>query len=115
MSRRLVPVQNFSVTSPAFATTLQHEFPEVEKTARVVGEVDIGKRVTTSFTEWRNTVKTWLKKQGIESRRAGVLSHWLVDSAAGLHFGFLISGDRNGTVQAFDVFLTAFLREAFGD
>jgi hypothetical protein len=44
-----------------------------------------------------------------------VLAHWLVDSAAGLHFGFLISGDRNGTVQAFDVFLTAFLREAFGD
>jgi AcrR family transcriptional regulator len=76
---------------------------------------DIGKRVTTSFTQWRETVKTWLKKQGIESRRAGVLSHWLVDSAAGLHFGYLISGDRNGTVQAFDVFLTAFLREAFGD
>ncbi|MGO4298677.1 TetR/AcrR family transcriptional regulator [Leifsonia sp. RAF41] len=76
---------------------------------------DIGKRITVSFTQWRDTVKTWLKKQGIESRRAGVLSHWLVDSAAGLHFGFLISGDRNGTVQAFDVFLTAFLREVFGD
>jgi AcrR family transcriptional regulator len=76
---------------------------------------DIGKRVTTSFMQWRETIKTWLKKQGIESRRAGVLSHWLVDSAAGIHFGYLISGDRNGTVQAFDVFLTAFLREAFGD
>lgn len=76
---------------------------------------DIGKRVTTSFLQWRDTVKTWLKKQGVETRRAGVLSHWLVDSAAGLHFGFLIGGDRNGTVQAFDVFLSAFLREAFGD
>jgi AcrR family transcriptional regulator len=76
---------------------------------------DIGKRVTTSFVGWRDTVKSWLKKQGIESRRAGVLAHWLVDSAAGLHFGFLISGDRTATVQAFDVFLTAFLREAFGD
>ncbi|MEV8213887.1 TetR/AcrR family transcriptional regulator [Leifsonia sp. NPDC077715] len=76
---------------------------------------DIGQRVTVAFTQWRDTVKSWLKKQGIESRRAGVLAHWLVDSAAGLHFGFLISGDRNGTVQAFDVFLTAFLREAFGD
>ncbi|MGH1527068.1 TetR/AcrR family transcriptional regulator [Leifsonia sp. L25] len=76
---------------------------------------DIGKRVTTAFTQWRDTVKSWLKKQGIETRRAGVLAHWLVDSAAGLHFGFLITGDRNGTVQAFDVFLTAFLREAFGE
>jgi len=26
-----------------------------------------------------------------------------------------MTGDRNGTVQAFDVFLGAFLREAFGD
>ncbi|ANF32434.1 TetR family transcriptional regulator [Leifsonia xyli] len=76
---------------------------------------DIGQRVTVAFTQWRDTVKSWLKEQGIETRRAGVLAHWLVDSAAGLHFGFLISGDRNGTVQAFDVFLTAFLREAFGD
>lgn len=76
---------------------------------------DIGKRVTTAFTQWRDTVKSWLKKQGIESRRAGVLSRWLVDSAAGLHFGFLISGDRNGTVQAFDVFLASFMHEAFGD
>ena len=76
---------------------------------------DIGKRVTTAFTQWRDTVKSWLKKQGIESRRAGVLAHWLVDSAAGLHFGFLMTGDRTATVQAFDVFLGAFLREAFGD
>ncbi|WP_090035114.1 MULTISPECIES: TetR/AcrR family transcriptional regulator [unclassified Leifsonia] len=76
---------------------------------------DIGKRITTSFTQWRDTVKAWLKAQGIESRRAGVLAHWMVDSAAGLHFGFLISGDRSATVQAFDVFLGAFLREAFGD
>jgi len=76
---------------------------------------DIGKRITTSFTQWRDTVKAWLKAQGIESRRAGVLAHWMVDSAAGLHFGFLISGDRTATVQAFDLFLAAFLREAFGD
>ncbi|MFF9564009.1 TetR/AcrR family transcriptional regulator [Leifsonia sp. NPDC014704] len=74
---------------------------------------DIGKRVTTSFMQWRDTVKAWLKKQGVETRRAGVLATWLVDSAAGLHFGFLMTGDRNGTVQAFDVFLLAFLREAF--
>lgn len=74
---------------------------------------DIGKRVTTSFVQWRDTVKAWLKKQGVETRRAGVLATWLVDSAAGLHFGFLMTGDRNGTVQAFDVFLVAFLREAF--
>ncbi|GAA2054397.1 TetR/AcrR family transcriptional regulator [Leifsonia soli] len=74
---------------------------------------DIGKRVTTSFTQWRDTVKAWLKKQGIETRRAGVLATWLVDSAAGLHFGYLMTGDRTGTVQAFDLFLDAFLREAF--
>jgi hypothetical protein len=76
---------------------------------------DIGTRMTTAFTEWRDTVKAWLKKQGVDSRRAGVLAHWLADSAAGLHFGFLISGDRTATVRAFDVFLTAFLREAFGE
>ncbi|MDN4598894.1 MULTISPECIES: TetR/AcrR family transcriptional regulator [Leifsonia] len=76
---------------------------------------DIGKRITTAFTGWRDTVKSWLKKQGVETRRAGVLAHWLVDSAAGLHFGYLMSGDRTATVHAFDVFLDAFLREAFGD
>ena len=76
---------------------------------------DIGKRITTSFTDWRNTVKAWLKKQGVETRRAGVLAHWLVDTAAGLHFGFLLSGDRTATVQAFDLFLASFLREALGE
>ena len=75
---------------------------------------DIGKRITTSFTEWRGTVKSWVKNQGVETRRAGVLAHWLVDTAAGLHFGFLLSGDRTATVQAFDVFLDAFLREVYG-
>jgi AcrR family transcriptional regulator len=74
---------------------------------------DIGKRITTSFTQWRDTVKSWLKNQGVETRRAGILAHWLADSAAGLHFGYLLSGDRTATVQAFDLFITAFLREAF--
>ncbi|WP_158861921.1 TetR/AcrR family transcriptional regulator [Leifsonia sp. AG29] len=72
---------------------------------------DIGKRITTAFIAWRDLVKTWIKKQGVDTRRAGVLAHWLVDSAAGLHFGYLLSGDRNGTVAAFDVFLGAFLTE----
>lgn len=76
---------------------------------------DIGKRVTTSFTDWRNVVKAWLKKQGVETRRAGMLAHWLVDSAAGFQFGFLLSGDRTATVQGFDLFLTVFLREALGE
>lgn len=76
---------------------------------------DIGKRITTAFAGWRDTVKAWLKKQGIETRRAGVLAHWLVDSAAGLHFGYLMSGDRTATLHAFDLFLDAFLREVFGD
>lgn len=76
---------------------------------------DLGKRITTSFSDERNTVKAWLKNQGVETRRAGVLSLWLVDSAAGFHFGFLISNDRTATVQGFDLFLTAFLREALGE
>ena len=76
---------------------------------------DIGKRITTSFTEWRNAVKAWLKKQGVETRRAGILAHWLVNTAAGFHFGFLLSGERTATVQGFDLFLNAFLREALGE
>ncbi|MFJ3393878.1 TetR/AcrR family transcriptional regulator [Leifsonia aquatica] len=76
---------------------------------------DLGKRITTAFTEWRELVRSWLKKQGVETRRAGVLAHWLVDSAAGLQFGYLLVGDRAATVAAFDVFLDAYLREALGD
>ncbi|WP_348790075.1 TetR/AcrR family transcriptional regulator [Leifsonia sp. NPDC080035] len=76
---------------------------------------DIGKRVTTSFTEWRGTVKAWIKQQGVETRRAGVLAHWMVDTAAGLHFGYLLSGDRTATVQAFDLFLNAFFREVYAE
>lgn len=75
---------------------------------------DIGKRVTTSFVAWRNTVKSWLKKQGIETRRAGALAHWLSDTAAGLQFGFLLSNDRTATLAAFDLFLNSFLDEVFG-
>lgn len=76
---------------------------------------DIGKHIIPAFTERRDMAKLWLEKQGVETRRAGVLAHWLVDSAAGLHFGYLMSGDRSATVHAFDVFLDAFMREAFGD
>jgi hypothetical protein len=32
-----------------------------------------------------------------------------------LHFGFLLTREEDKTVGAFDVFLGAFLREAFGD
>jgi len=78
-------------------------------------EPDLGKRITTAFTAWRETVRSWLKKQGVEGRRAGVLAHWLVDSAAGLQFGYLLAGDRAATVSAFDLFLDAYLREALGD
>jgi len=74
---------------------------------------DIGQRVTTSFKAWRDLVKAWLKQQGIETRRAGVLATWLVDTAAGLHFGFLLNGERATTLAAFDAFLAAFEREAF--
>jgi AcrR family transcriptional regulator len=76
---------------------------------------DIGKRITTSFTEWLDIVDEWLKTRGVDADRASILSHWLVDTAAGLHFGFLLTGEEDKTVGAFDVFLGAFLREAFGD
>ncbi len=78
-------------------------------------EPDLGERITTAFTEWRETVRAWLKRQGVESRRAGVLAHALVDAAAGLQFGFLLTGDRTATVAAFDLVLDAALREALGD
>ena len=76
---------------------------------------DIGKRITDLVHAVARHGQTLAQEAGRREPPRGVLSHWLVDSAAGLHFGFLISGDRNGTVQAFDVFLDAFLREAFGD
>ncbi|MFF2050388.1 TetR/AcrR family transcriptional regulator [Leifsonia sp. NPDC058194] len=78
-------------------------------------EPDLGERITTAFSRWRDTVRAWLKKQGVDSRRAGILAHGLVDSAAGLQFGYLLTGDRNATVAAFDLFLDAYLREALGD
>lgn len=76
---------------------------------------DLGTRIGTAFSEWRDTVRAWLRKQGVDARRAGVLAHGLVDTAAGLQFGFLLSGDRTATVAAFDLFLDLFLREALGD
>ncbi|HEV7182979.1 MAG TPA: TetR/AcrR family transcriptional regulator [Leifsonia sp.] len=76
---------------------------------------DIGKRITASFAEWRDLVESWLVAQGVGPQRAPVLAQWLADTAAGMHFGFLITGDRDKTIEAFDVFLGAYLREAFGD
>jgi AcrR family transcriptional regulator len=75
---------------------------------------DIGTRVTEAFTEWRETVEAWLTGQGVEAGRARILSQWLVDTASGLNFGYLLAGDRDATVEAFDLFLGAFQREAFG-
>jgi AcrR family transcriptional regulator len=76
---------------------------------------DIGTRVTEAFTSWRETVETWLTAQDVDGKRAGILSQWLVDTASGLHFGYLLVGDRETTIAAFDVFIGAFHREAFGD
>lgn len=75
---------------------------------------ELGNRITTSFTDWLALVQRWLVAHGIEKKRANVLAHWLADTVAGLHFGFLITGDREKTVSAFDVFLGAYLREAVG-
>lgn len=75
---------------------------------------DLGQRVTASFTEWLAIVQRWLTANGVERNRAAVLAHWLADTAAGLHFGYLITGDREKTVSAFDVFIGAYLREAVG-
>ncbi len=74
---------------------------------------DIGERITLSFTRWRDAVAAWLVGQGVETERSAVLAHWLADTAAGLHFGFLLSGDHTRTVAAFDLFVASFLREAF--
>lgn len=76
---------------------------------------DIGARVTLAFTEWRQAVEAWLIAQHIDSSRARILSQWLVDTSSGLHFGYLLTGEREETIAAFDVFVGAFLREAFGD
>lgn len=73
---------------------------------------DIGQRVTTSFTAWLGVVQGWLTAHGVEKKRAAVLAHWLADTAAGLHFGFLLTGDHEKTVAAFDLFIAAYLREA---
>ena len=76
---------------------------------------DLGDRITTAYTAWRTTVRAWLKNQGVESRRAGTLAHLLVDGVAGLHFGYLLSGDRAASVAAFDLFLDGYLSQALGD
>lgn len=73
---------------------------------------DLGERITTAFTQWRETVRSWFAKQGVDGRRATVLAHGLVDAVAGLQFGFLITGDRAATVAAFDLALDASLRDA---
>lgn len=76
---------------------------------------DLGTRIGSAFSAWRETIRSWLKKQGVDARRAGVLAHNLVDTTAGLQFGFLLSGDRTAAIAAFDLFLDLFLREALGD
>lgn len=73
---------------------------------------EIGTRITTSFTDWLAVVQRWLTSNGVEKRRAAVLAHWLADTAAGLHFGYLLTGDKEKTVSAFDVFIGAYLNEA---
>jgi AcrR family transcriptional regulator len=73
---------------------------------------DLGERITTAYTQWGDTVRSWLKREGVEARRTGPLAHWLVDTAAGLQFGYLLGGDRAAATAAFDLFLDAYLREA---
>lgn len=72
---------------------------------------DLGSRVTDAHREWLGDVQQWLTAQGVDEERAAVLSRWLADTAAGLHFGYLLTGDRATTEAAFDLFLDAFLGE----
>ncbi|MFJ8895458.1 TetR/AcrR family transcriptional regulator [Leifsonia sp. NPDC102414] len=75
---------------------------------------DLGTRITSSFRDWLAVVQRWLTANGVEKKRAAVLARWLADTAAGLRFGYLMTGDREKTVSAFDLFLGAYLREAVG-
>jgi len=72
---------------------------------------DIGTRITDSYTDWVDAVQRWVESQGVEPSRASVLARWLTDTAAGLHFGYLLTGDRATTVAAFDLFVAAFLEQ----
>jgi AcrR family transcriptional regulator len=74
---------------------------------------DIGKRITTSFAGWYEMVDAWLRGQGVAAERAHVLATWMCDTVMGLHFGYLLTGDQRKTIEAFDLFVDAFVREAF--
>jgi AcrR family transcriptional regulator len=73
---------------------------------------DIGKRITTSFAGWYEMVNAWLRGQGVAAERAQVLATWMCDTVMGLHFGYLLTGDHRKTIEAFDLFVDAFVREA---
>lgn len=73
---------------------------------------DIGKRITDSFAKWLSILENWLIDHGVEADRASTLANWISDTTLGLHFGYLMTGDRERTIEAFDVFIGAFMREA---
>ncbi|WP_426518615.1 TetR/AcrR family transcriptional regulator [Diaminobutyricibacter sp. McL0618] len=73
---------------------------------------DIGKRITDSFANWLALLDNWLIDHGVESDRASTLANWISDTTLGLHFGYLMTGDRERTIAAFDVFIEALMHEA---
>ncbi len=73
---------------------------------------DIGRHITDSFASWLALIDDWLIAQGVEADRSRTLANWISDTTLGLHFGYLMTGDRERTTAAFDVFIEVFMREA---
>ncbi|WP_345763311.1 TetR/AcrR family transcriptional regulator [Diaminobutyricibacter sp. McL0608] len=73
---------------------------------------DIGRHMTDAFASWLRLIDNWLIDHGVEADRASTLANWISDTTLGLHFGYLMTGNRERTIAAFDVFIEAFMRAA---
>ncbi|RLP75281.1 TetR/AcrR family transcriptional regulator [Mycetocola tolaasinivorans] len=66
---------------------------------------DIGTRITDSYGVWRALFGEWLRRQGVATAEIDRLAVHITNCLFGTQFGYLITGDREATIDVFDIAL----------
>jgi AcrR family transcriptional regulator len=64
-----------------------------------------------SFEQWRALLARWLRARGVSDRRADAMARTYVGAVLGLLYDFVISGDRRGVLESFDLLADGFVAQ----